>query len=226
MRQPRNQTKGKSKDKAPKAPPPAPQKPPNPKLMLRVPPLSSAIAQAIPPTVSPRTPELTPEAGPPQLDEGVDSDICMPEVPYVPSPRQQIIDQFWEDNVTNAHESAQKEDLGSELLPNEATSHPQNHKDPGLPGAGVKRKASTHSSEHNSSVNPDSDSDSDSDLSIQLAVSKKARRTPKEPIEVEETDEELDKVVTKGRQGRKPSKKERMRHGNSDDEDDSYKNST
>src|SRR5277367_5225054 len=190
MRQPRKQMKGKSKSKAPKSPPPVTQKPQNTKLMLQVPPLSSATAQAlaVPPTIIPKTPELTPEAGPLQLDEDINSDIYMLEVPYVASPRQQIIDQFWEDHVANVQESNQNEDLGLELLPNEATSHPQNAKDLGLPGAGGKRKASTHSSERGSSVNPDSD-DSDSDLSIQPAMSKKARKTPREPIEVEETDE-------------------------------------
>jgi len=66
MRQPRKQMKGKSKSKAPKSPPPVTQKPQNTKLMLRVPPLSSATAQAlaVPPTISPKTPELAPEAGP------------------------------------------------------------------------------------------------------------------------------------------------------------------
>jgi hypothetical protein len=237
MRQPRKQTKGKSKDKLP---PPVAQKPPNTKLMLRVPPL----AQAAPPTKSPRTatPELAPEAGPLQPDEDIqiDSDIHrdIPEVSYFPSPRQQIIDQFWEESEDGDHNVTN--------LPNEATSHREN--DPGLPlaGASRKRKASTHSLERSSSGNPDvsNDENSDSadgpDLSIQPAKSKKARKTPRETIEIDGTDEEFDsnlKAVTKGQQGRKPStgKKERMRrnratgsdlNGDSDDEEGSYKNST
>ncbi|KAF8804715.1 hypothetical protein BYT27DRAFT_7213830 [Phlegmacium glaucopus] len=165
---PRKQKKGKSKHTAPNSPP-ASQKPPNSKLMLRVPRLSSAMAQQAVPTtaVSPRTPELAPEAGPLCTDE--DSDIYMPEIPYVPSPRQQLIDQFWEDHDTNT--ANRKEDPGSILLPNGAPSHPQNVEAPAVPGG--KRKASTDSLECTPSVNTDSD-DSDLDLSIRLAVSKKA----------------------------------------------------
>ena len=237
MRQPRKQTKGKSKDRTPKTPPPVTQKPLNTKLMLRVPPLSSATTQVVPPT---RTPEFAQESSPLQPDEDipVDSDIFrdMPELPYIASPRQQINDHFWDtwsgdSDVVNV---TQKEDL-----PNQATSHPENDLGLALPGAGGKRKASmsTHSLERRSSVN-DLDSDDsnlpdspDSDPStIQAAVSKKAQKTPREPIEIEDTDEELDKVVqvTKGRKGRKLSKKERMRNDRESDEEEegSYKNST
>ena len=62
-------------------------------------------------------------------------------------------------------------------------------------------------------------------------MSKKAQKTPREPTEVEETDEELDKVVTKGKQGRKLSKKEHMCNTRDlndedlEDEEGSYKNS-
>ena len=48
---------------------------------------------------------------------------------------------------------------------------------------------------------------SDSDLGIQLAMSKKVWKTPKEPIKVEETDEELDKLFTKRKKASKLSKK-------------------
>jgi hypothetical protein len=83
-----------------------------------------------------------------------------------------MIDLYW-DNITN-----QKEDMGSELLPNEATSLSQNVKDPSLSGAacaGGKKKASTHTGSR-LSINLDSD-DGDSDLSttsIQHTMSKKA----------------------------------------------------
>ena len=235
---PRKQKKGKSKDTAPKVPSSVTQKPPNTKLMLRVPPFSGAKAQAVP--------EIVPEAASgslqPDEDIHIDSDTYMPEIPYVPSPRQQLIDHYWE-NITDTQESNQKDDL-----PNEAASHPENPKDLGVPLAGAgatssrKRKASdsesTHSRlEHGSSVNfgshgNDTGSHSDtgsSDEIIQPAVTKKARKTPREPIEVEESDEELDKVVTKGQQARKPSKKERALRNTSresDDEEESYKNST
>ena len=195
MCQPQKQMKGKSKDRTPKPPPPVAQKPPNTKLMLQVPPHLSATPQAVPLTISPRTLELTPEAGPLQPHEDIDSDKHMFEVPYVLSPRQLLNDLFWEDQVTNVHESNQKQDLGSvcsELFPNKTTSHPENAKDPGLPGAGGKRKASTHSLECSSSVSDDSDLP----LSIQPTMSKKARKTLREPTEVEETDEELDKGNT------------------------------
>jgi len=219
MTGPRKQKKGKTKAKAPKGPPPAPHKPPNSKLMLRVLPLSGATAQAPPPTVSPdnlKTPQLAPEA-PPPLEE--DSDMYVSEVPYVPSPRQEITDQFW-----GAYD--QNEGLCSELSPNKATSHPQNVKAPGSPSAGGKRKASTHPSEQTSSVGMIDSDGTASDGSIQLAVSKKARKTPKESlIEDEDTDESLDKLFTGRKKGRKPSKKKR--EGDSDDDDkDSYKNST
>jgi len=93
----------------------------------------------------------------------------------------------------------------------------------GPPGVGGKRKASTHSPERTSSIRAGSDG-SDLDLGIQLAVSKKARKTAKEPIEVEETDE-LDELFIKRKQGRKPGKKGPLHARDSDDDDeDSYKN--
>lgn len=170
------------------------------------------------------------------------------EIPYIASPRQNIIDHYWEtqSNVTNTHKSNQKDDLHND---SKAASHPEN--------VNGKRKASTHSLERGSSasltrnlsINPggshagnnsDSDHDPDnSDISIQPPMSKKARKTPREPIEVEETDdlhEELDMVVTtKGQQARKPStgKKDleharlRVSDSDSDDEEEgSYKKST
>jgi len=186
--------------------------------MLRVPPLSGATAQAVPPSVSPdnlKTPELAPEPGPPPLEE--DSDMYMSEVPYVPSPRQETTDQFW-----GAYD--QNERLRSEPSPNGATLHPQNVKAPGSPSAGGKRKASTHTSEQMSSVGINSDGTA-SDVSIQLAgVSKKARKTPKEPVEDEDMDESLDKLFTGRKKGKKLSKKKRT-GDSSDDDEDSYKNS-
>ena len=93
---PRKQKKGKSKDTAPKVPSSVTQKPPNTKLMLRVPPFSGAKAQAVP--------EIVPEAASgslqPDEDIHIDSDTYMPEIPYVPSPRQQLIDHYWE-NITD-----------------------------------------------------------------------------------------------------------------------------
>ena len=213
----RKQKKGKTKGKAPECPPPPPppQEPAALKLLLRVPPLSSATAQVVSPAVTPVVSEPTAKPGPPPPDE---LDIYVPR-PHIPSPRQEMVDQFWESHETEIQ--AEKEDSGSELLPNKATSRPQNVKAPALQAG--KRKASTHTSDRTGSVNPDSD-DSDSDLSIQV-VSKKAWRTPKaELLEVEETDEDLDnKVVTKGKWSKKLSRKEQS--GDLDDEEDSYKNS-
>ena len=156
----RKQRKGKSKDNAPKGSPPIT------KLILRVPAFSSA-TQAVPSTSpSLRTPKIAPEAGPLQLDTDT---YYLPEISYsTPSPRQQFIDQCWEDdnrNTTNVQEPS--ESNHKEDPPNEATSYPENAKDPlsdpgpGLPampdaGASGKRKASTHSLERSSSVNPDS----------------------------------------------------------------------
>lgn len=208
------QKKAKPRNKAPKGPPSASQKPPNTKLTLRLPPLSTTTVQEVAPTVSPSTPE--PASLP--LD---DDDIYMSEheVPYVPSPRQQLVNQFWDEHGPGTPH-AEKEDSGLELFPNEATSHPKNI-EALVPGG--KRKASAHSSERASSVNADSD-DSNSDLSIQAAVSNlKARKRRKELSKVEETDEELDKVVPKRKQIRKSSKKART-SGDSEEED-FYKNS-
>ena len=212
----RKQKKAKPKGKAPEHPPPPPQEPAALKLLLWVPPLPSATAPVIPRAVAPVIPEPAAEPGTPPPDN--DSDIYMPERPYIPSPRQEMVDQYWDSR--KAELQAEKEDsAGPELLPNKATSHPQGIKAPALPAG--KRKASTHSSDRTGSVNPDSD-DSDSDLSVQV-VSKKARKTPKELLEVEETDEDLDnEVVTKGKRSKKPSRKER---GGDSDEEDSYKNS-
>lgn len=145
----------------------------------------------------------------------------MPERPHIPSPRQELIDQYWESHETAMR--AEKEDSGPELLPNKATSRLQNVKAPALPAG--KRMASTHSSDCTGSANPDSD-DSDSDLSIQVVSKKgsKARKTLKELVKVEETDKDLDKeVVTKGKRSKKLSRKER---GGDSDNEDSYKNST
>ena len=94
-----------------------------------------------PPTISPRTPEILLDAGPPQLDEDIpsqlDSDIDMaPEVPYDASPRQLLIDQYW-DTQDNLNVNNKKEDSP---WANEATSHAENDnvdKDPDLPGASV-----------------------------------------------------------------------------------------
>lgn len=213
------QKKGKTKGKAPECPPPPPppQEPAALKLLLWVPPLSSVTAQVVSPAVAPVVSGPTAEPGPPPPDE---LDIYVPR-PHIPSPRQEMVDQFWESHETEIQ--AEKEDSGSELLPNKATSLPQNVKAPALQAG--KRKASTHTSDRTGSVNPDSD-DSNSDLSIQV-VSKKAWRTPKETelLEVEETDEDLDnEVVTKGKWSKKLSRKEQS--GDSDDEKDSYKNST
>lgn len=255
----RKQTaKGKSKSTALKAPPPVTQKLSNTKLLLRLPPFSGAKAQELLRTtsISPRTPEIGPEDASsslqPDEDIHVDSDTYfkMPEIPYDhdASPRQQIIDYNWESTNTGiTNLNTQPEEY------NEAASHPENAKDPGLPvldaGASGKRKASESTVERSSSVNPgshsnDNNSESDSsDLIIQPAVSKKARKRFREPIEVDEleTDEEPElpsNVVTKGRQARKPSKKERARarasavRNNNKDSDDaseeegSYKNST
>ena len=55
LRQPQKQEKGKSKDRAPKAPP-VTQKLPITKLMLQVPPLSSATDQALQPLAVPYKP--------------------------------------------------------------------------------------------------------------------------------------------------------------------------
>lgn len=129
-----------------------------------------------------------------------------------------MTNQFW-----GAYD--QNEGLRSELSPDEATSHPQNVKAPGSPSTGGKRKASTHPSERTSSVGMIDSDGTASDRSIELVVSKKARKTPKElPIEDEDTDESLDKIFTGRKKGRKLSKKKRK--GDSDDNSkDSYKNS-
>lgn len=256
---PRKPTKHKSKNTAPIAALPVTQKPPNSKLVLRVPPFLHAKAPShqleVPPgpepspSISPRTPETAPEAASGSLQQDEDFHVDLDtEIPYIASPRQNIIDHYWEtqSNVTNTHKSNQKDDLHND---SKAASHPEN--------VNGKRKASTHSLERGSSasltrnlsINPggshagnnsDSDHDPDnSDVSIQPPMSKKARKTPREPIEVEETDdlhEELDMVVTtKGQQARKPStgKKDleharlRVRDSDSDDEEEgSYKKST
>jgi hypothetical protein len=249
---PRKQKKGKSKDSAPKSSPsePASQKIPNTKLILRVPPFSGAKAQ--PQVRAEATPETGPEVASGALQPDEDSDISLSEIPFDhdASPRQQIINHYWDHcNVTDTQESDQNGDL-----PNEAASHSENSKDPGLPGpsASRKRKASTESAHslertnrdgRSSSVNPGSRGDRDeshsdsSDMIIQPAVSKKARKTPREAAVLVEvasggTDEEVEMVVTKGRQARKPSKKDRAvrntnRHSDDDSEEEgSYKNST
>jgi len=116
MRGSQKRKKGKAKDKAPKSPPAAKKLP---KITFRVPTLPSEKAQAgpaVPPTVSPRTPELAPEAGQ-NLPLDKHSGIYISRVPLVASPRQQLIDQFWEDHGSDSDTpNLENEDLGLEPI--------------------------------------------------------------------------------------------------------------
>jgi hypothetical protein len=210
--------KRKGSSKAPPDPAPTSK---IPKLKLRIPPLSTATVQ-IPPE-SPTTPTIrAPSVLPTQgqvMQNSQDTDMYIHD--SYPSPRQQMINQFREDEERAAMEA--EEVSASE--PKLATSHPQNvNVAPPSVLSGAKRKVLTGSLDHVTSdaVNHDgSDDGAPSDSDNIISTQHKRAKIRDEPIEVEDSDEleGLDRTVTKTKQRRKKK--------NSDEEDEinSYKNS-